>query len=183
MRWTLFATLLIVFALPSSATEWKSTDGSDFTFEVLFEGEPLPGEFRDFDVDLTFNPTSLETAALRVTVELGAADMGDPDMNAVLFDPAWFDVEQYAEAVFTSDNIAEVSGGEFVATGELDLKGSRQSVTVPFSWQQTDDQATMQGAFVIRRTDFAVGEGEWATDDSIALDVNLAFTVSLVREK
>ncbi len=183
MRHALLASLCIAISLPVCAAEWRSTEGSEFTFEVTFEGEPILGEFRDFDVNLDFDPACLDSARLRVTVDLRAADMGDPDMNDVLFDPAWFDVQQFNEAVFVSDAITEQSPGEFIATGTLDLKGTVRSVAAPFSWTRSEDQATMQGGLVLKRTDFDVGSGEWATDDAIGIDVTLDFTVQLLAKE
>ncbi len=116
-----------------------------------------------------------------MTVDLRTADMGDPDMNAVLFDPAWFDVGQFTEAVYESDNLSQTSPGEYVAAGTLNLKGISKTIDVPFSWTQLDDAASMRGQFVLRRTDFDVGSGEWATDDAIGVDVSLAFVVQLQR--
>jgi len=182
MRYDLLASLCIVISIPVCAAEWQSTEGSKFTFEVTFEGEPIPGEFRDFDVNLDFDPACLDSARLRVTVDLRAADMGDPDMNDVLFDPVWFDIEQFTEAVFVSDAIVEQASGEFIATGTLDLKGTSGHVAVPFSWTRPGDQATMQGGLVLKRSDFDVGSGEWATDDAIGIDVTLNFTVQLLPE-
>lgn len=183
MRHALLASLCIAISLPVCAGEWRSTEDSEFTFEVTFEGEPLPGEFRDFDVSLDFDPACLESARLRVTVDLRVADMGDPDMNDVLFDPAWLDVEQFTEAVFVSDAITEQAPGEFIAMGTLDLKGMVRHVAVPYSWTRSGDQATMNGGLVLKRTDFDVGSGEWATDDAIGLDVALHFTVQLLPKE
>ena len=174
--------LLYILALPAAEAEWRGTGDSEFTFEVTFEGEPLAGTFREFDVSLEFEPGALDAARLHVTVDLDAADMGDPDMNSVLFDPAWFDVEQFAEAVFVSDSITQQQGEGFAASGTLDLKGNERPVTVPFTWQRSGDRATMRGGLIIKRTDFGVGDGEWATDDSIGIDVKLAFEVQLVRQ-
>ena len=182
MRHALLASLCIAISLPVCAAEWRSTEDSEITFQVTFEGEPILGEFRDFDVNLDFDSARLDSARLRVTVDLRAADMGDPDMNDVLFDPAWFDVQQFNEAVFVSDAITEQSPGEFIATGTLDLKGTVRSVAVPFSWTRSGHQATMQGGLVLKRTDFDVGSGEWATDDAIGIDVKLDFTVQLLSE-
>ena len=145
MRHALLASLCIAISLPVCAAEWRSIEDSKFTFEATFEGEPIPGEFGDFDVNLDFDPACLDSARLRVTVDLRAADMGDPDMNDGLFDPAWFDIQQFTEAVFVSDTITEQSPGEFIATGTLDLKGTVKSVAVSFSWMRSGGQATMQG--------------------------------------
>ena len=180
MRHALIAVLWL--ALPAYAAEWRSTAASEFTFRVTFEGEPIAGEFRDFEVSLELDPACLDAAALLVRVDLRAADMGDPDMNDVLFDAAWFDTQQFAAAVFASDAITEHAPGQFIATGMLDLKGTVRRVTVPFSWTHSGDAATMQGRFVVKRTDFEVGSGEWATDDAIGIDVELDFTVHLLPE-
>jgi polyisoprenoid-binding protein YceI len=103
------------------AEDWHSTGDSQFGFEATFEGVATPGEFRKFAVELDFDPASPDNGRLRVTVDLAAADMGDPDMNAVLFEPAWFDIGRFAVAVFESGEITERSPGMFLASGTLDL--------------------------------------------------------------
>lgn len=167
--------------MPADATDWNSTRNSDFTFEATFEGAALPGRFKEFNVALDFDPARPETGALRVTVDLPAADLGDAEMNTVLFDAAWFDIASFIEAVFVSDTIAATAPGQFVATGMLDLKGVRKPVVFPFSWTSSGDTATMRGEFSLKRTDFAVGSGEWASDASIGTSVGLSFTIELVR--
>jgi len=183
VRYIGLASLLIGISLPAVAAEWHDTADSRLTFEVTFEGVPTQGEFRDFDVDLEFDPDCPESGTLRVTVNLKAADMGDPDMNNVLFDPAWLDVAQFTEAVFVSDVISEPQPGEFIATGTLDLKGTVKTVLVPFSWTGSANQATLHGNLVLQRTTFDVGSGEWATGDAIGTDVKLDFTVQLVPKE
>lgn len=179
MRCALFASLCIAISLPVCANEWRSSGAGEFTFTLQFEGEPIKGEFRGFDVEFDFDPACLDAAKLRVVVDLRAADMGDPDMNNILFDPAWFDIQQFSEAVFVSDAITEQAPGEYIATGTLDLKGTVKRIAVPFSWRRSGAQATLQGELELKRTDFEVGSGEWANTDSIGIDVRLDFTVRL----
>ena len=170
---------ILLVAVPSSAAEWQMQPGSEFTFEATFEGVPTPGRFAGFELDLYFDPDNPDDARLRVTVDLAAADMGDPEMNAVLADPAWFDSATSPEAVFDSKDIDERPDGEFVANGILELKSTRQAVAVPFAWCESADGARMRGELVLERTDFDVGSGEWATDDSIGVDVLLRFDIRL----
>ena len=40
----------------------------------------------------------------------------------------------------------------------------------------------MLGSVVIRRTDFRIGEGEWASADGIGLDVKVTVDLSLQAE-
>lgn len=178
MRVLLCAALLIAPAT-SSATEWCSFDTSKLVFQTTFEGEALPGEFGRFDVKLDFDPGRLADASLHVAVDLTAADMGDEDMNDVLFDAAWLNVDKYPEAVYTSDTIAAHSKDTYVAEGALQLKGINGKVSVPFTFRCSGEDAKMRGEVVLRRTDFGVGTGEWSTGDSIGLDVRVSFEVRL----
>jgi polyisoprenoid-binding protein YceI len=177
----LFAMLLT--AAPTHAAEWKLRDGSAFTFEASFEGSPAPGRFEQFELELAFDPVNAADGQLRVTVNLAAADMGDPDMNGIIADPFWFDVVSFPRAVFASERIEASAPGEFTATGILTLKGMTQTVTVPFQWSQNDARASMRGEFVLQRIDFNVGSGEWSTGDAIGIDVKLQFDLLLERDE
>jgi polyisoprenoid-binding protein YceI len=178
----LLVSLLCLAALPAGASDWRMQDGSTLTFESTFEGTPLPGRFVHFDVMLNFDPLNPAGAKLRVSVNLEAADMSDPDMNAAIAGPDWFGVASFPIASYQSSEIVAVAPGQFLARGELDLKGVRQDVDVPFSWTGSGDTAEMRGELMLRRSDFDIGSGEWASGDQIGIDVKLQFSIKLVRD-
>lgn len=180
VRYACFMVLLLA-VMPAQAVDWQSRSDGKFTFEVTFEGVGALGEFKRFDVMLNFDPKKPDTSRLRVTVELVAADMGDPDMNEGIADTDWFHVGKYPRAVFESKRIEAGAPGKYVATGILTLKGISKPVSVPFSWSEKGKRADMRGEFVVKRVNFNVGSGEWATDDPIGIDVKLRFDVSLKR--
>jgi len=182
MRYVLIVLTCSLLATPVQADQWRSTPASQFGFVTTIENVATPGEFKRFLVSFCFDPQHLEAASLRVTVDLAAADLGDPDMNAVLADPAWFDSAHFAEAVFVSNSIVEQSPGEYIADGTLDLKGVQKNVAVPFSWTRSDATARMAGELQLDRTEFAVGSGEWASGDTIGIPVQLKFDVQLEQQ-
>jgi polyisoprenoid-binding protein YceI len=173
--------LLLFVAVPSLAAEWRMLSDSEFTFEATFEGSTVPGRFEQFDLVLDFDPEDPGAGRLRVTVNLAVADMGDPDMNAIIASPVWFDVDNSSRAIFESENIEARAPGKFVATGVLNLKGISQTVAVPFTWSQAETRADMRGEFMVQRIDFNVGSGEWANGDAIGIDIQLQFDLSLER--
>ena len=179
MRQVLFTFVLFIPLLPANATEWQSVPDSDFTFEVTIEGVSTTGRFGKYDVRFNFDPDHPDASELRVSVDLRAADLGDPDMNSVLFDPAWFDVERFPVAVFRCEEITSTAPGNFVARGTLELKGGTRTVEVPLTWSSDGTEARMRGRFALRRTDFDVGSGEWSSDEYIGLDVTLAFDLNM----
>ncbi|MEM6512122.1 MAG: YceI family protein [Pseudomonadota bacterium] len=167
--------LLFLLLLPVSAlADWQSTDDSTLSFEASFEGSPLPGDVTEFDVSYTVGEK------LTVAINLASSDLGDDDMNAVLFDAAWFGTE-FTQASFTAESFEAGTDGGVVANGELELKGVSSAVAVPFTWVENGDSATMEGEVTLVRTDFNVGTGEWSTGESIGLDVLVRFTVTLAR--
>lgn len=179
MKGLLLAIVLLLSHPTASGADWRSTGESTFSFSTTFEGEPIGGEFGRFDVRFSFDPANPGDAILIVTVELTAADMGDDDMNAVLFDPAWFNTAEFDTAVFESRTIVERGQGEYAASGTLRLKGIKGPVTVPFTWAQGNNSARMQGALTLNRTDFGVGTGEWSSGESVGLRTELEFDVVL----
>lgn len=176
----LFSCLLI--AAPASADNWRMLEGSELLFEPSWEGTPLPGRFDDFEVTLESNDGGVAGAQLTVTVRLSGADMDDPDMNEAIAGPEWFAVAEHPSAIYTSPSIEETGPDRFIAKGVLELKGVRKSVDVPFAWTESGDRAEMNGELTIDRTEFGVGSGEWASDESIGIEVGLTFKIILARQ-
>ncbi|MDJ0916595.1 MAG: YceI family protein [Woeseiaceae bacterium] len=168
-----FLALVLLFPTALLADVWISDSNGSFGFEATFEGDPLPGDFTDFNV-------SWSDEALTVTVNLAGSDMGDGEMNAILHDPTWLAVEQFATAVFSAAKVS-CDDSACLASGELELKGAKQAIDVPFTWAEDGDSATMRGELSLDRTGFDVGSGEWASGDSIGVDVELRFDINLKR--
>lgn len=181
MRYTTVLLFFLLAAAPLQAAQWKMQSGSTFAFAVTFEDVGTPGQFKQFDLMLDFDPAQPDKSHLRVIVDLTAADMGDPEINAIIADPIWFDVGKFPKAVFESKRVEARAPGEFLATGVLKLKGISKTVAVPFSWSEKGKSANMRGEFVVQRIGFNVGTGEWSTNDPIGIDVKLQFNLSLKR--
>jgi polyisoprenoid-binding protein YceI len=182
MRQAFIVLVWCVLGAPAQADEWRSSAASQFGFVTTIETVATPGVFKRFLVLFCFDPSQPSEAWLRVTVDLTAADLGDPDMNAVLADPAWFDTGHFAEAVFDSHSIVEQAPGEYVANGTLDLKGVQKNLAVPFAWTSAGDTASMAGELLLDRSEFDVGSGEWASGDTIGIAVQLKFAIQLERQ-
>ena len=143
---------LLVLAAPALAVEWKMLEDSQFLFEASWEGTPLPGRFGEFDVRIEMDTGDVTSSSLTVTVELAGADMDDPDINEAIAGPEWFSIAEFPIATFTSQTIAGDAPGTYVASGELELKGIRKALDVPFTWSESGDRAEMTGELILDRT-------------------------------
>jgi len=63
--------------------------------------------------------------------------------------------------------------------GKLSIKGSSQDAVVPVAVTQAGANSTASGAFMIKRLDFKIGEGEWADTGMVANDVQVKFKLAL----
>lgn len=169
-------------AAGAHADEWRMQDKGELAFEPTWEGQAVPGRFESFDVALDTGDGGIAGSRLTVTVQLASADMDDPDINEAIAGAEWFAVDEFPVATFTSDAIEAAPEGGYLAPGQLDLKGVRLPVDVPFQWSASGDRAEMTGELVIDRTRFDVGSGDWAGGDTIGTAVRVRFTVTLERQ-
>lgn len=176
----LLGVLLLLAIGAAHATEWKmDSANSRLEFFITYEKEAAPAVFRQFDTRLTFDPRKPGDGRLNVTVTVTSADFDSADVNQAIREPEWFDFARFPKAEFHSNDIRGTGPGRYVAHGTLSLKGARKDVAVPFSWQGSDDTATMEGELTLDRSAFGIGTGEWASGDVIGLDVRIKFRVAL----
>ncbi|MGJ7506836.1 YceI family protein [Variovorax sp. GT1P44] len=166
------------------AADWKmDAAASRLEFVATFEKAAAPGVFKEFDTRLSFDPDKPTGGRLDVTISVASADMASADINKAIAGVEWFDFARHQQAEFHSTDIrpANAQSGSYVARGTLTLKGVQQPVEVPFKWAATADGANMQGEFVVRRTPFGIGTGEWTATDVIGPEVTVKFRVKLLK--
>jgi polyisoprenoid-binding protein YceI len=162
------------------AGNWEIVaERSRLGFTATFQGAEFEGEFHRYEADLTFDPADLEHSRFEVTVDVTSADTGSSDLNEGMALPEWFDFKRHARAAFVTSAIRRVGDSRYEALGALTIKGVRREVSLPFTWVRSGNHATIEGKTMLRRTDFNLGEGEWASDDALGLDVQVWARLSL----
>ncbi|HEY8552957.1 MAG TPA: YceI family protein [Burkholderiales bacterium] len=178
-RW-LLSVFVLCAAAAVQAAEWRmDRAASRLEFQASYQGEPVPGAFREFETKLRFDPVRPADGRLEVLIKIPSVDFGSAEINEAVREPEWFDVKRFAEASFVSSRIEATGPGRYVAHGTLTLKGVKQSVAVPFEWRASGKSATMKGEVTLKRTAFGIGTGEWESGDLIGLDVKVLFDVAL----
>ncbi len=181
-------TVTLVTALlwqPLLGADWQSEiQNSQLNFAASFQNLPINGRFKQFSVKYTTDQAA-QPVDLQVRVIVASADMGNTEFNTEIQALDWFNVADHGTAVFTGQRFEiapkNKAGIAFIAHGKLQLKGIEQPVTVPFSWRPIDhNQVSMSGELSLNRTDFAIGQGEWATGDQIGLAVRVWFDVRML---
>lgn len=181
-RLLLALTLCAVLAAGNACAEsWQSVPAdSTLRFITRFDGSETPGEFHRFMVRLTLGASGGSKASLDVVIDVTSADMFSGELNEGLVEPAWFHVDRYPRARYSSDEIEQRKQGKYTASGLLELKGVQRPVEVPFQWRREENRGRLQGSLVLHRSHFEIGSGEWAEDDAIGDEVRVEFDVAMV---
>lgn len=144
-------------------------------FVSSWSGEPVLGEFSDWQANIVFAENSLEKSHIEVKVNLAKVSTGDSQRDEALPTADWFNAEQYPQAIFKSNKIISKGKQRYQAQGTLSLKNVSQKVTLDFVLNVKDKLAKAQGTAQLDRTAFGVGQGEWAATDSIPAVVKVQF--------
>ena len=153
---------------------------SEITFTSRQMGVPVQGRFRSFESDVDFDAAHPETARITLRVALASVAIGTADTEAELAKPGWFDTRRFPTATFVASTLRPtgVAGG-FDVVGKLSLKGTARDVTVPLTLQPAGAQTTASGSFVLRRSDWRIGDGDWSDTSLVADEVQVHFRLTL----
>ena len=89
-------------------------------FSVDYMAGTFAGTFSDFDV-------SVADGVLKGTAQVASVQVKDPNLEAHLQTPDFFDAERYPELAFVSKSI-ERSGDELTIKGDVTIKGHTEPV-------------------------------------------------------
>jgi len=93
---------------------------STIGFSVEYMAGTFAGTFSDFDVSVT-------DGVLEGTAKVASVQVKDPDLEAHLQTPDFFDAERYPELSFVSRSI-ERRGNELAIKGDITIKGHTEPV-------------------------------------------------------
>ena len=108
-------------------------------------------------------------------------DSSSSDRDSTVAGKEWFWFKRFPEARFVTTEFRALGGDRYEAVGDLTIKGIGRQIVLPFAWIIDGDQATMQGDVMLNRTDFKVGEGDWAKGKTVGLQVDVKVRLALKR--
>jgi polyisoprenoid-binding protein YceI len=173
------AAALLLVTGSALALEFRQvqTNDSAVTFGFRQMGVPLDGKFNKFSAQLSFDPAQLAKAQARIDIDLASIDTGSAEGNEEVVGKKWFNVKDYPTASFVSTGIKALGGNRYQAFGKLSIKGRTQDVAAPVTFQSDGKRGIFEGAFEIKRLDYAIGEGEWTDVSSVANEIQVKFHV------
>lgn len=158
-----------------------ANQGAELKFVASQSEVPVPGEFKRFSADVTFDPAQLASAKVAIVIDVASVSTGSGDADAMLKSKDFFDAADFPRATFTSTSIAADGSGKFTASGPFELKGLKRPLAVPFTVRPDGDGFWFEGSVPVSRLAYKVGEGEWSDTGTLADRVLIEFKLFVPR--
>lgn len=168
-------------------TAWNILkDKSILRFTGYQNGVPLEGRFEEFNAKIFFNPDKLPTSSVKVTIMMDSATSEFEEVTDSLKKDDWFATSRYPTAEFESRIFTHVGGNAYEARGSLTMRGIRKDVILPFTLDITKKDeglyALVSGSLTIKRSDFGIGQGEWASTAVVADEVKINIEIAATHQ-
>ncbi len=171
--------VLAILALPAAVAAPLAVDysKSEITFVSKQMNVPVDGQVRKFTLQLDFDAKKPEAGTAKIELDAASVDAGSDEANTELVKRGWLDAAKFPKVQFVSSSVKAVAGGRFEVTGKMTIKGITRDVTAPFTVKAQGNAQLFEGAFVLKRLEFKIGEGPWSDTETVADEVQIRFKV------
>jgi polyisoprenoid-binding protein YceI len=171
------AAALLSLAPAAQAIEFNQMqlNKSSLSFVSKQMNVPVEGRFKSFRSKLSFDPAKPATAKAELEIDLASIDAGSKDADDEVANKAWFDTRAFPVAKFVSTSVKPLGGNRYEVAGKMTIKGRTQDLTTPVTVTQQGNSATFEGSLVLKRADYAIGDGIWADFGTVANEVQIKF--------
>ncbi len=163
----ILVTLAGAFAF-TFAQNWEITD----KYSVKFSSNDASGIFKTFKGAIVFDEQNPATSKFDVTIDVASINTGNGLQNKHAKEEEWFDAAKYPSIKYTSKKITK-AGAAYQVTGDLEIKGVKKEVTIPFTFKAAGNAGTFNGTFNVNRNDFHVGKPGGDVAEVIKIEVTV----------
>lgn len=153
MRYLLFLFIQISFA---NAVFAQTPPIGSVDFTIRNAGFNVKGSFSDLKASIQFNPNDLENSKITASVSAESINTNNNARDRHLRKEDYFWTDKFPRIQMKSISFKKTETG-FEGVFEVEIKGTKRNITVPFSVQKTDNVSIYKGNFGINRREFNVG--------------------------
>lgn len=172
----------VVTASSASAAEWRTrSQESSITITATQQGGTFTAVFSKFQSRVDFDPSDLAHSSVVSTVDILSWNSKSEDRDSTVKGSDWFNVAKFPIARFATKSFKDLGGGKYEAVADLTIRDVTKEVKLPFTLTIDGNVARMAGSLTVNRSDFGVGQGEWASSDWVGQAVKI--DIKLVADK
>lgn len=96
-------------------------------------------------------------------------------MNPAIRSLLWTATRTLPTARFVAKSVRVLGENRYELRGKITIKGHTRDLTTPVTFIPMNNGGLFEGDFILKRADFAVGEGIWADFGTVANEVQVKF--------
>ncbi len=136
---------------------------------------PVEGQFKSFRSKIAFDPAKPAAAKAELEIDLASIDAGSKDANDEVAGKAWFNTKEFPVAKFVATSVKPLGANRFELVGKMTIKGRTLDAVMPASFRLDGSTGVFEGSFILKRADYAIGEGIWADFGTVANEITIKF--------
>lgn len=183
---TLFFVLLSVSTLGrADLPTWNIVPKeSSLSFTATQNGAPVTGQFKTFSGEIKGDPAQLENCSIKIVVDINSLSDAYNQLAETLKSAEWFNAKLFPQAFYSANLFVKTGDKTYEAKGKLTIRNLTHPVTLTFTQEDyTGVKGQVKGSTMIKRSDFAVGTGEWADTKTIKDEVRIDFTLTATKQQ
>ena len=195
MKKLIFFLLFFIIGMPLQvmAQKWEVDPvHTNFYFDVKHNTfSTVRGQFMDFTGDVLFDPDNPGQSRFDFVIQVDSLDTKVGKRDTHLRSPDFFDVTQYPVITFKTSQVSKTSDNKFIVEGSLTIKDVTRDIALEFVYHGQRENPLKKGETVagldtsltIDRLAYHVGDGKFYRMGVVDKDINILFTMELLREK
>lgn len=185
MRKLFLAALLAASTANAQAIEFNqlATDKSSLIFVSKQMNVPTEGRFKRFRSTVSFDPAAAAKARIEFEIDPASIDLGSSEADEEAKGKDWFNVKTYPTARFVASAVKPLGNNRFEVVGKMTVKGRTRDLVAPATFRQEGNLGVFEGSLTLKRADYGIGEGMWATFDTVANEVLVKFKLAALSVK
>ena len=155
---------------------------SHISFTATQNNAPVIGQFDQFAGQIQFDPNQLAEDQVTMVVNMASVNASYGEIADTLKSADWLNIQQFPKATFTAKDFIKTGDNQYKANGLLTLRDKTLPVTLNFTLTSyTTNNAVAKGTAQISRTQFGVGQGQWADTSAIKDSVQVQFVIAATK--
>lgn len=151
----LFSSLAVFLLFSASASYWLNNWKISDDYQIQFSARGAKGSFSQLEGIVKFDKNNLQASKVDVSVAVNTIETGNDTKNKHAKNSSWLDAENYPSIKIKSNNFERSDNG-YVMSAQLELRGVKKNVSIPFTFEENDKGGIFQGSFKVNRKDYGI---------------------------
>jgi polyisoprenoid-binding protein YceI len=169
-----YITVWVIICCSFSSLVHAQSALTPYTYNIGFTiknaGITVSGSLKGLQADILFSPELLPTSKISASIQVNTINTGNNTRDNHLKRDDYFDAVKYPLINFNSIKLYR-KANSYAGLFNVTIKNTTRQVEIPFTYTETDDQATFEANLTIDRRDYDVGGYSLVLSDEVNIHI------------